>query len=79
MQICKVVFLIFTNFDISTGTKAGTKKQSLVSETLYINRVFAYFSIFQTLSGLFEYVKRVSHFLAMLFPLLKEGRIGPLQ
>lgn len=24
-------------------------------------------------------VKRVSHFLAMLFPLLKEGRIGPLQ
>ena len=28
--------MIFTKFDISAGRKAGTKKQSLVSETLYI-------------------------------------------
>ena len=26
MQICKVVFVIFTNFDIAAGRKAGTKK-----------------------------------------------------
>ena len=25
MQICKVVFVIFTNFDIAAGRKAGTK------------------------------------------------------
>ena len=39
------VFLIFTNFDISAGRKAGTKKQSLVPETLYIKYVTAFYAV----------------------------------
>ena len=42
MQIYQKEFMIFANFDISAGRKAGTKKQSLVPETLYIKYVTAF-------------------------------------
>lgn len=51
--------MVFTYFDTSASTK---NRVSFSKLCLYKSCIFAYFSIFQTLSGLFEHVKRVSHF-----------------
>ena len=55
--------MVFTYFDTSASTK---NRVSFPKLCLYKSCIFTYFSIFQTLSGLFEYVKRVSHIRSFL-------------